>query len=272
MRTNIIRPGLLVALKSSLTGGVHYKRTDLAAPEASEGAQVSRWETERVIDDPTELDRASKARAKALYEIRSVCAITSFGLLCPEAKEAELDAAIARARAMVETYNQDTQHSRVSIFALKGRIASTDEQAARAIASDVSELLSAMNRGIDRLDPAAIREAANKAKGMVQMLDEATQAKVSEAILEARQAAKAIVARVEKAGEQAADVLASLARTGLEKARFALLDMSDDVPDAMPAAPAPRAVECTPDASEAVDADSAARVASPAGRFLDMLN
>jgi hypothetical protein len=227
MRTSIIRPGLLVALHSTVTGGVQYRRTDLdaSASQAAQGSgEVSRWETTRVIEDPAEHDRAIKARGKAIGEIRSICAATGFGLLCPENRESELDEAIRRARVIADEHNATANCTRVQIYALKGRIASTDEEAARAIGQEVTALLETMARGVEKLDVKAIREAATRAAEMGAMLGDEQIKAVSEAVEQARKAARTIVKRVEKGGEEAATVLQDIQRGAIERARFAFLD------------------------------------------------
>jgi hypothetical protein len=234
MRTSIIKPGLLVALHSTVTGGVQYKRIDLDAPALSEAngeksGEVSRWETTRVIEDPAEHDRAVKARGKAIGEIRSICAATPFGLLCPADKESELDAAIARARTVADEHNATGNCTRVQIYALKGRIASTDEEAARAIGQEVTALLETMSRGVEKLDVKSIREAATRAAEMGAMLGDEQIKAVSEAVEQARKAARTIVKRVEKGGEEAATVLQDIQRGAIERARFAFLDLDTEI-------------------------------------------
>lgn len=228
--TTTIRPGLLVALSSSLDGGVTYERVDLDAGQIADGvAAVARWETTRVIADPAEHERASQARSRATAEIRKVCSSTAFGLLCPESLESELDAAIARARAIVAQHNATAKHTRIDVRAFKGRVAATDVEAARAIGSEVASLIGGMNAAIDRLDPKAIRDVADKAREMSAMLSPDLSEKVSEAIKAARSAARQIVKRVEKGGEEAAVVLADIQRGNIERARLAFLDLSDEV-------------------------------------------
>lgn len=226
-----IRPGLLIALKSSVTGGVYYERVDL-----DRDARRSKWETTRIVTDPEEHDRAVKTRAKALAEVRAVCSTSAFGLLCPEDKEAELDAAIARAQAIRAEHNASATSVRVEIYALKGRIASTDEEAAKAIGSEVKEMISAMSAGIDKLDPKAIREAATRAKELSAMLADGQAETMTLAIEQARRAARQIVARVEKGGEIAAIVLADIQRGAIERARMTFLDLSEET--SQPSGPA----------------------------------
>lgn len=223
MNTSILRPGILIGVKTSLRGGVAYQRIDLEKGEAS-----ARWETTRTIDDPAEHARASEVRSKARAEIAKLCCMTAFGLLCPDDRRPELDAAIERAQAMIDTHNRIASSTKVAIYVLAGRIEPSDERAARAIASEVAALVTTMNGAIDKLDPTAIRDAANRAREMAGMLDAATQATVTGAIEQARKAARAIVKRIEKDGEAAAIVLKDIQRGALEKARMAFLELDDE--------------------------------------------
>lgn len=232
--TSTIRPGILVAVKSSVTGGVDYTVSDLPVDYNGEnGSTVERWETTKVVIDPKEHEAAIRARGKALSAIRAVCYATSFGLLCPEEREVQLDEAIQRARELATTHNAGATHTRVVIRVLKGRVADSDEQAARAIGAEVVSLIDSMSTAIDRLDPAAIRDAANRARQVQAMLTEDLGRKVGEAVAAARKAATQIVRRVEKGGEEAAIVLADIQRDAIETARYAFLDLADDEPTAV---------------------------------------
>jgi hypothetical protein len=220
MNTTTIRPGFLIALKTSVRGGVHY---DHEGREAE--GNVERWTTIKTVEDPDEHDRACKVRGAAARQVRRLCSSTSFGLLCPVGVEGALDAAVASARALVRSHNEGARYTHVTFYVLKGRIADSDEEAARAIADEVGELLARMNGAIDRLDPKAIRDAASKAREMTAMLDDAAAETVAEAIKQARKAARQIVARVQEKGEAAQVVLADIQRGALEKARIAFLDV-----------------------------------------------
>lgn len=230
LKTTMIRPGILVALKTSVAGGVSYTRVDLDAPvEGLEGSSVARWETTRKLDDAAEHERATKTRSKAAAVIGALCARTAFGLLVPEgAAEEALDRAVEAAHGMVREFNEGgATYTRISLYVLKGRIASTDAEAARAIGSEVASLVSEMGSAIDRLDPTAIRNAATRAAEIGMMLGEEQQAVVEDAIIQARKAARMIVKRIEKEGEAAAIVLADVQRGAIEKARIAFLDLDE---------------------------------------------
>lgn len=248
MKTTTIklRPGILVSLRSEVHGGVQYIRTTLdaakpdnaaaaAAPEAAARQEIERWETTRVTTDADEHERASIARDKAVAEIRKLCVSSAFGLICPLEQEAALGAAIGRARAIAEAFNAEARYTSVRVYALRGHIATTDEEAAQAIGDEVRQLLDGMNAGITALDVEAIREAATKAAQMSEMLAAEQQETLGEAIKAARSAARAIVKRVQKEGEAAQVVLADIKRGALEKARMAFLDLDEPAPLPAPA-------------------------------------
>lgn len=234
-----IKPGILVALKTSVRGGVAYSRRELDTPEGAPDGTMQRWETTRTIDNPDDYTAAKAIRSMAVSKVRRVCVATDFGLLCPEAKEAALDEAIEDARALVAAHNEDREvRTRVDFYVLKGRVASSDEEAARGIAAEVRGLLEAMDRGVAAGDPAAVREAASRARKLEQVLDDVTAKKVGEAVSEARAAAREITRRVIDGGEALDAVVSEISRERIEAARFTFLDVEPVGEIAEPAAEA----------------------------------
>lgn len=228
MSVTTLKPGLLVSLKTSLEGGVQYTRTDLNADkERGDGAAVERWETVKVTTDPEEHARATKVRGKVSSIIRSVCSHSAFGLLCPVSREEELDKAIAEARELTNYFNESASTVHLSVYVLKGRIAESDSEAARAISGELRDLLTGMQEGIAEADVEKIREAANKAKKLGGMLDESAGRKVSAAIEEAREVAREIVKKATKKGEDVGAYVASVKAKAIEEARFSFLDLEE---------------------------------------------
>lgn len=245
-----IRPGLLVALRSGVVGNIKYDRIDIEEEHlTAEGTKEARWETQKVIEDPAEHDEAAKVRAKALSTIRGQCARSAFGLLCPENNEANLKAAIQEANRIVAAFNARAQLTRVLIYAITGRIAPDDVQAVRAIKGEIRDLMTNMQDGIKNLDVKAVRDAANAARSVGQMLSPAAQERVKDAIDTARKVAREIV----KAGEQATIEVDRAAIKKITEARTAFLDLEyDDVAQPVPASKAKgRAVELEPEAEAA---------------------
>lgn len=249
MKTSVLKPGLLVALSTSLKGGITYQRVDIETDHVTaEGARVARWETKRHIDDPEAFDRATELRGRIRSMITSACCQSSFGLLCPTSEERALEEAIKTARALAIDHNATDAQTKVEVYVLIGRIAQDDAEAARAIAAEMRELLTDMQEGIREADPERIREAANKARGMEGMLSPEVAGQVSQAIMEARKAARELVRRVGKAGEEAAGVITELSTQRVKAARFAFLDVEERAQEIEREAPAGRGVDLNPQA------------------------
>lgn len=249
-----LRPGVLVSLKTSLRGGIAYERKNLESDHLTDdGKRTAAWQTRRTIEDPQEHKAATEARGRARTVISAVCSYSSFGLLCPTDREAELTEAIAKAREIAREHNATARRSYLDVYVLVGRIAQDDVEAARAIRSEIRSLLDEMTAGIKAADPEQIRDAANKARQLDQMLSLEVSGKVTAAIKEARQAAREIVKRVQGSASTAAEVVKLIGTERIEAARFAVLDMDEG--EATPA----------PIIGSSIDMESAEPVAMAAG-------
>lgn len=239
MNISTLRPGLLVSLKTSLTGNVAYVTREIEADHIEDdGSRRAKWETDRIIEHPREHEDATKVRSKARSLITAVCSPSSFGLLCPEADGEKLTTAIAEARAVVDEFNATARVTRAAVYVIVGRVAADDVEAVRAINGEVTELLNAMESGLKRLDVEAIREAANKAKALSSMLSAEANERVEFAIKTARIMARRIV----KAGETAAVEIDETVLRTIRYARVAFLDL-DDAKETQEPAIAGRAVD-----------------------------
>ena len=266
METSTLRPGLLVSMKTKVVGNVSYRKKDIERPHAIEtGAQRAKWETVRTIADPAEHERAIKTRSKIRAIVTGVCARSDFGLLCPQSKEAELEKAFAEARKVASEFNETSNISKVEFFVMTGRVAQDDVNAIKAIRSEVSDLIGEMTEGLKKLDVKAVREAANRARGVATMLSDEAANKVSDAIAKARAAARKLV----KAGDLAAVELDHAVLQSLAEARTAFLDVDASKPAeiAAPEIAAERALEF--DGFNAAEID-AAEEKSELDKALDM--
>lgn len=183
IQSSTLRPGLLVSLKTTISGNVKYSTTILEEQHyTGDGKQKAKWETEREVTDPVEHEDAKRARNKARGEVSRLCAESAFGLLCPEAKTSELEKAVTDARAIADEFNRTAKFTRISVYVMTGRIAPDDVEAVRAINSEVRTLLERMERGVRNLDAEEIRKAANWARGLGSMLSPGAAARVQDAI------------------------------------------------------------------------------------------
>jgi hypothetical protein len=225
-------PGILVALRTSVRGGVEYERSEL---EADDAGRVTRWETTRFMENPAERKAAAELASKAAGLVSKLCIRTTFGLLCRTDREAELDAAVAEMRQTVTEWNQKAEHTFVSVSAIKGRIADNDEEAIRAIVAEARDLLDQMGKGLEEADVDQIRAAALRAKKLSGMMTEDSGDRINAALTAARQAAKAIVKRGDDLSNKVAAVTIQIERDTFNEARFSFLDMAEKITDELPA-------------------------------------
>lgn len=224
MQTTTIRPGLLVSLKTSLTGNVSYRTLDLEQDHTTDdGERKARWETERTIAEPAEYEEATKIRSKCRSLITAVCSASTFGLLCPQADGDGLSRAIEEAQRLADDFNRRARCTRVKVYVIAGKIAADDVEATKAINSEVRDLLDRMEQGVRNLDVETIREAANRAKKIGNMITPDASARLTMAIDQARNAAKQIV----KAGEAASLEIDQRAVRAITESRTAFLDLDD---------------------------------------------
>jgi hypothetical protein len=240
MQTSILRPGLLVSLRTSIKGNVRYFTTELEGDHLTEeGERKARWETERTIRDPEEHERARKARSLARSAVQTVCSHSDFGLLCLVENRDKLDAAIAKAEWIAREFNLTSDLTRLNVNVLIGEVSPDDVRAIKAINQEMRDLMDTMANGLASLDVEAVRNAANKARSVGKMLEPNAQEAVQKAIAVARTAAKEIV----KAGETGAIAIDEVAIQRLVEARTAFLDVDLEGDVQAPAAAAPVAVD-----------------------------
>lgn len=232
MQISTLRPGLLVSLSTEITGNVKYAKRDILLDHTvGDGSRLAKWETERTIADADEHEEAVRVRGQARTLITKLCSPSKFGLLCPEWRRDELDKAIRDAREVAEEFNARARLTMIGVNAMVGRVAADDAEAVRSINSEVRRLLETMERGIAKLDTKAIRDAANDARLLGQMLSPDASERVARAIEVARSAAT----RIAKSGEIAAEQADAQVRI-IRNSRNAFLDLSDAVDVARPAA------------------------------------
>ena len=240
MATEVMVPGILVALKTSVNGGVQYQRKNI---ERDEEGKIVRWETTRFMEDPEERKKAGEIASKATRTVDKLCIRTTFGLLCRSDKEADLDNAIVEARAMAQEFNAISQHTFIRINAIKGRIADNDEEAIRAILQESKDLLEQMDRGLSEGDVRILRDAANRARRLTEMMGEEAAGTVNEALVAAREAARKVVRAAKKEGDSVLAVVDQIDRDQFDKARFAFLDFADSQIASLPSINLQRSAE-----------------------------
>ena len=242
IRHSTLRPGLLVGLGTSLTGNVKYDRLDLEN-DLTDNVERTKWETTREIADVAEFEAAKKAQSKASSIIRGVCVKSKHGLLCPEANREQLDKAISEAEAVIDEFNRTATLTRAEVNVIVGHIASDDEQAMKRINREIVQLIERMREGVANMDVKVIRDAANKARDVGNMVTPEAQVRIQFAVDAARSVARGIV----KAGEGAALEVDKLAIRKIMEQRTAFLDLSGPVETAAPDVQTARSIELAPE-------------------------
>jgi hypothetical protein len=232
MDTNVInplRPGLLVNMSSALKGNTSYRVNQLGEIVSEDGSVITEWETERVTRDPAEHAEAIKTRTKIRGLILRVCVTTAFSnvLLCPNSKEDELREAIREGERLRDEFNSQANVTRISFHVYVGRIAQDDELAIKSITSEIRQLMDEMQQGLVSLNVDAVRDAANKAQAMSEMLSSEARMNMQVAIDAARASATA-TKKLAKAGETAAIEIDKMAIKRIDKARTAFLDFESE--------------------------------------------
>lgn len=219
-----LRPGLLVALSTRVAGNVkHFRKVIDEERIDDNGTATKKWETEKTIQDAAEQKAAEKVRTAARYAVARICAKTAFGLLCPEADADVLRGALAEAQKLVNAFNETATVTRVVFVPLTGRVAADDVEAVKAINKEIRTLVSVMEEGVRNLDVKKIRDAADEARELGQMLNPDAQARITVAIEAARATARAIT----KAGENVAQEIDMRAVRALTEVRTAFLDLDE---------------------------------------------
>lgn len=223
-KVTTLRPGYMVGLSTKLRGNVSYYTTMIEDEHVLDNGEAeARWETKRIKQDADEDERAKKARSAARQAVVRVCAPSEFALLCPEDRLADLEAGIAKGQRITDDFNASAKHTRLGFYVMLGRVESDDAKAVKGINAEIRELLDAMNQGIQTVDVKTIRDAADKARDLSQMLSPSA----SEAVQNAVKIARAEAVKIVKAGEQAAGVIDQAALARLTETKLSFLDLED---------------------------------------------
>lgn len=239
-----LRPGLLVSLKSAVTGNVSYEKQDIEAEtRLPDGSLRAQWETTKRVEDAAEHEVAIKTRSKCRSLITGICSKSNFGLLCPEEKAGLLWDRYTEALDLAAEFNSTSRLTKIEVYIIAGRVAQDDVSAVRAINSEVRDLLTLMEDGLKRLDVEAVRDAANRAKSLGSMLSADAKSRVEEAIGAARSAARRIV----KAAEEGVAEIDQATLTKIRQSRAGFIDLEGGEVEVAEPEHTGRAIDLTPE-------------------------
>ena len=202
MRTLTLPPSFLLGGAVSVEASVSYQcldRADTTAPlEAGDRVDTTVKTTRKDITGAAEYEQVKLVVNDIRRVVRGVTRSTPIGVLCLKRDEAALDEALAVVRALATEHNRTAKFHFVRVTYVKALVVADDDRAARELAFEMRTTLNELAAGIAALDPAAIREAANKAKMLAPVLEDVQRDLVKGAVDEARATASAIVKAAEK--------------------------------------------------------------------------
>jgi hypothetical protein len=219
-----LQPGLLVSMKTEVHGNVTYQVNDRDV-QVVDRSEITDIHTRKTVADVEEQERAIKQRTKIRGLILTVCTKSESGLLCPNAREAELREAVVQAREMADKFNASARTTHIEFRVICGRIAQDDVETVRAITSEVRSLMEDMQRGVKALDVKTIRAAAAQLMEVGKILSPEAKRRVEVAV----KAGRATATKMAKAGEVAANEIDRAAIRKIRKARTSFLDINTEV-------------------------------------------
>lgn len=235
-----VRPGLLVSMRTSIKGGVSYRREDLVDEIEGEGTRTE-WKTEKKVENADEYTRARRLRARVVTLIGGACVKTAFTYICPLENEALLDERIAEAQAACDAFNEEAVHSQVTFDLMRGRYMEDTKETVQAVRREIHELLEELNSALKAGEVQSIRDVAARATQMGRLLEEGTEARsaLERAVKESRRVAGQLVKRIKEGADAVAEVLAGANVSLIATARHTFdEDETGEIVDDAPGMPA----------------------------------
>ncbi len=161
-----IKPGILIAGKASIKGGIHYKR-DYEEPIFEEDSLIREWHTQQLVDDEKEHASAKKLQNKIASMINRICAHTPIGPICRNERKDELVGVLAEIRAQRDTFNNKAKTCQITTHHALFEVQSDNQTAVAAIADQVAEMADKVNSALTVQDLKALRQTPKRwLKGM----------------------------------------------------------------------------------------------------------
>lgn len=145
--------------------GLHYERETLSETVIGD-REEKRFETLRVYENKPEALRAKAVREAARGRLMKLCSRTVLGLVCPAARERELEATIAEIQALIDAANREFTRCRVDYSIVPIRIEHDNARAQDALRAEIrrhaERLLKASRAG----DPEELRRLMRLGRGV----------------------------------------------------------------------------------------------------------
>jgi len=235
-----VKPGILVSLGTSNRGNTSYTREVIEYPtEQDDGSVESEMNVRKRVADPDEQRSAEKIRNRARTLILRPCSKSKGWYICPLDRRDELEKGIADARQLVNDFNSMAIYNHIQLNLICGEVQQDDVEAAKTIFNKVGEFMRQMEIGLEKLDVKRVRQIANEAQNVGQMLDGEAKAELEEVIKAARGAAT----RIKKRGDAIVGEMERSTIRLIAESRTAFLDLDSADEIAEPVSGAGRSLE-----------------------------
>lgn len=157
-----IRPGILVAEKVTISGGIHYDK-ELEESYFEDERQIRKWRTTAIVDDVSERQKAQMVRSQIYSLTRKVCASTPIGLICSEERSGELAEALREARRKRNEFNSEAKTCYMRTHHALFEVNPDNKQAVEAIVDHVADIANRVDEAITSSEEEVIQKAPRSA-------------------------------------------------------------------------------------------------------------
>jgi hypothetical protein len=220
------KPSVLVGASITRQGNVRYEREDLGT-ETPDGIEIKSWKTTKTTEMLDEYKRSEAVASECRRMLRAACYPTAVGLICPMDQRDRLDAAIAAIKDKIRQANGEFQLARLGCTFVQATIATDDQEAATAIARELSGFMQELTAALESCDVKKIRGTVASMKGIEQLLPGTASQTLQTAIQTARRAASTIAREVERKGRAIDEVRREIDLAPIDVARILFVEVEE---------------------------------------------
>lgn len=186
-----------------------YKVTDREFEKRDNGSELSRWKTEKVVEDPANATKAATLRAKFL---RDICKLgAQYGkeklVFINFEREDDLDAFKVEWRKIVQEFNAQSPVVKVDLGVLPPLdLTGSNEYLLGNLLDEMKDTMGQMKAALEAADYTSVSNVVKRLKGFVALVPDKQATAIVAAIADAKKQARSMKAKLEKKGEEIAKV------------------------------------------------------------------
>lgn len=169
MKTLQINPSILVLDRVTVQRGVGYTRDDFQ--EVANGEQeTTTWKTTRVYQNKAESKLAESIYAKVRNTLRQTCTLTDVGFVCPQSKEADLQATIDTCKKIVDDANSQFTVCRVNFRCVCVKLEPSNSDGVASLSDALRDNVDKLRNAISNFDVVGARQLLYASKNVAEIL------------------------------------------------------------------------------------------------------